>query len=170
MAVCRSNNHGEGFAVYFDRLREVRNGMVLHRFEAKLTGAVGNFNALQAAAPETDWPAFSQEFITRYSLEPSLISTQILPYDNWIRYFDLLRLINSILIDFAQDAWRLSVTAHSNRPWWKVKSARLPCRKRSTRSTSRTPRETWAWQTRCSSIMPKNFPSPACSVTCPTRP
>ena len=97
---------GKEFAVYFDRLREVRNGMVLHRFEAKLTGAVGNFNALQAAAPETDWLAFSQEFITGYGLEPSLISTQILPYDNWIRYFDLLRLINAILIDFAQDAWR----------------------------------------------------------------
>jgi adenylosuccinate lyase len=97
---------GKEFAVYFDRLREGRNGLVLHRFEAKLTGAVGNFNALQAAAPETDWLEFSRNFISRFDLEPSLLTTQILPYDNWIRYFDLLRLINSILVDFAQDVWR----------------------------------------------------------------
>jgi adenylosuccinate lyase len=34
------------------------------------------------------------------------MTTQILPYDNWIRYFDALRLTNSILIDFSQDIWR----------------------------------------------------------------
>ena len=97
---------GKEFAVYFDRLREVRNALVLIRFEAKLTGAVGNFNALQSAAPEVDWLDFSRDFISRFDLEPRLLTTQILPYDNWIRYFDLLRLLNSILIDFAQDVWR----------------------------------------------------------------
>jgi adenylosuccinate lyase len=97
---------GKEFAVYLNRLREVRNGLVMHRFEAKLTGAVGNFNALQAAAPEVDWLEFSRNFISRFDLEPSLVTTQILQYDNWIRYFDLVRLINSILIDFAQDVWR----------------------------------------------------------------
>jgi adenylosuccinate lyase len=97
---------GKEFAVYYDRLREVRNALVLIRFEAKLTGAVGNFNALQSAAPEVDWLEFSRDFISRFGLEPRLLTTQILPYDNWIRYFDLLRLLNSILIDFAQDVWR----------------------------------------------------------------
>jgi adenylosuccinate lyase len=97
---------GKEFAVYFARLREMRNEIVLHRFEAKLTGAVGNFNALQTAAPGVDWLAFSQEFIARFDLVPNLLTTQVLPYDNWIRYFDLLRLTNSILVDFAQDAWR----------------------------------------------------------------
>jgi adenylosuccinate lyase len=29
-----------------------------------------------------------------------------MPYDNWIRYFDALRLTNSILLDLSQDAWR----------------------------------------------------------------
>ncbi len=97
---------GKEFAVYFGRLREMRNELILHRFEAKLTGAVGSFNALRAAAPEVDWLAFSQEFIARFGLVPNLLTTQILPYDNWIRYFDLVRLTNSILVDFAQDAWR----------------------------------------------------------------
>ena len=39
-------------------------------------------------------------------LESNLVTTQILPYDNWIEYFNTLHLVNSILIDFAQDMWR----------------------------------------------------------------
>ena len=97
---------GKEFAVYIARLKKVRDEIASHKFEAKLTGAVGNFNALQAAVPNIDWISFSQEFVSSFGLEPNLITTQILPYDNWVRYFDLVRLTNSILIDFAQDVWR----------------------------------------------------------------
>src|SRR3990172_9448329 len=97
---------GKEFAVYLARLKTARNEIAAHRFEAKLTGAVGNFNALQAAVPQIDWLAFSKEFISQYDLEPNLMTTQILPYDNWIRYFDALRLTNSIFTYFSQDIWR----------------------------------------------------------------
>ena len=97
---------GKEFAVYIARLKKTRDEIASHKFEAKLTGAVGNFNALQAAVPNVDWISFSQEFVTSFGLEPNLLTTQILPYDNWVRYFDLIRLTNSILIDFAQDIWR----------------------------------------------------------------
>lgn len=97
---------GKEFAVAIARLKSARDEIAAHRFEAKLTGAVGNFNALQSAAPQIDWLAFSKDFIAQYDLVPNLITTQILPYDNWIRYFDGLRLANSILIDFSQDIWR----------------------------------------------------------------
>ena len=97
---------GKEFAVYIARLKKTRDGIASHRFEAKLTGAVGNFNALQAAAPNMDWIAFSRDFVSGFGLAPNLLTTQILPYDNWVRYFDLLRLTNSILMDFAQDIWR----------------------------------------------------------------
>jgi len=97
---------GKEFAVYAARIREARAEIANHHFEAKLTGAVGNFNALQAAAPQMDWVAFSAEFIQRYDLVPNLATTQILPYDNWIRYFDAVRRLNAILIDFSQDVWR----------------------------------------------------------------
>jgi adenylosuccinate lyase len=97
---------GREFAVFYARLQKAREQISSHRFEAKLTGAVGGFNALQAAAPQVDWVSFAHDFISRYGLEANLFTTQILPYDNWIRYFDALRLLNSILIDFAQDAWR----------------------------------------------------------------
>jgi adenylosuccinate lyase len=97
---------GKEFAVYIARLQKICDEISTHRFEAKLTGAVGNFNALQAAAPQVDWISFSENFISSFGLRPNLFTTQILPYDNWIRYFDLIRLTNSILIDFAQDIWR----------------------------------------------------------------
>jgi len=97
---------GKEFAVYIARLKKTRDDFASHRFEAKLTGAVGNFNALQAAVPNIDWILFSKEFVSSFGLEPNLLTTQILPYDNWVRYFDLVRLTNSILIDFAQDIWR----------------------------------------------------------------
>jgi len=97
---------GKEFAVYIARLEKTRDEIASHKFEAKLTGAVGNFNALQAAVPNIDWISFSKEFVSSFGLEPNLLTTQILPYDNWVRYFDLVRLTNSILIDFAQDIWR----------------------------------------------------------------
>jgi adenylosuccinate lyase len=97
---------GKEFANYLARLKKTRAVLAAHRFEAKLTGAVGNFNALHAAAPQVDWLAFSREFVSHFDLEPNLLTTQILPYDNWVRYFDLARLTNSILVDFAQDIWR----------------------------------------------------------------
>ena len=97
---------GKEFAVYIARLKKTRDDIASHRFEAKLTGAVGNFNALQSAAPQVDWISFSENFVSSFELVPNLLTTQILPYDNWVRYFDLIRLTNSILIDFAQDIWR----------------------------------------------------------------
>jgi adenylosuccinate lyase len=97
---------GKEIAVYLARLLKCRTEIAQHTFEAKLTGAVGNFNALYAAFPNVDWEKFSREFIAGFGLEPNLVTSQILPYDNWIRYFDSLRLTNTILIDFAQDMWR----------------------------------------------------------------
>jgi adenylosuccinate lyase len=97
---------GKEFAVYIARLKKTRDVIASHRFEAKMTGAVGNFNALQAAVPQIDWISFSENFVSNFGLQPNLLTTQILPYDNWVRYFDLVRLTNSILIDFAQDVWR----------------------------------------------------------------
>jgi len=97
---------GKELAVFLARLQKQIDILRAHRFEAKLTGAVGNFNALVAAAPQIDWLAFSADFIRAYDLEPNLVTTQLVPYDNWVRYFDALRLTNSILIDFAQDMWR----------------------------------------------------------------
>lgn len=97
---------GKEVAVYLARLMKCRDEIAAHRFEAKLTGAVGNFNALHSAAPNIDWLSFSTDFIRSLDLQPNLVTTQILPYDNWVRYFDSIKLANTILIDYAQDLWR----------------------------------------------------------------
>jgi adenylosuccinate lyase len=97
---------GKELAVYIVRLKKQRTLLREHRFEAKLAGAVGNFNALVSAAPQVDWLAFSAQFIRTLGLDPNLQVTQLLPSDNWVRYFDSLRLTNSVLLDAAQDLWR----------------------------------------------------------------
>lgn len=97
---------GKEIAVYLMRLTKCREDIANHKFEAKLTGAVGNFNSWHAAFPDMDWLSFSKEFIQSLGLEPNLLTTQILPYDNWIRYFDAVKRTNSILVDYTQDMWR----------------------------------------------------------------
>jgi adenylosuccinate lyase len=97
---------GKEVAVYLARLLKCRAEIASHTFEAKLSGAVGSFNALQSAAPQVDWISFSKEFVQSFGLEPNIATTQILPYDNWIRYFDSIKLTNTILIGYAQDVWR----------------------------------------------------------------
>lgn len=97
---------GKEVAVYLARLKKCRAEIAGHKFEAKINGAVGNFNALQSAAPQVDWIAFSRGFIEDLGLEPNLLSTQVLPYDNWLRYFDALQLTNAVLIGYTQDMWR----------------------------------------------------------------
>ena len=49
---------------------------------------------------------FSKEFIQDLGLEPNLVTTQILPYDNWIRYFICVSITNTVLTGYAQDMWR----------------------------------------------------------------
>ena len=97
---------GKEIAVYIARLKKCREEIANHSFEAKLTGAAGNFNALQSAAPNVDWISFSKDFIQSLGLEPNVVTTQILPYDNWIRYFDSIKLTNTLLLGYTQDVWR----------------------------------------------------------------
>jgi adenylosuccinate lyase len=97
---------GKEFVNFYIRLLEQRARIGQHKFAAKLTGAVGNFNALAAAAPDVDWIQFSTRFLESLGLEPALYNTQLMPYDNWLEYFDAVRLTNSILLDFSQDMWR----------------------------------------------------------------
>ncbi|MDK1029571.1 MAG: adenylosuccinate lyase [Anaerolineae bacterium] len=97
---------GKEMAVFVARLRVQRAKLAAQRFEAKWSGAVGNFNALVVGAPQVDWEAFSQKFLRGLGLEPAEASTQLIPYDNWLEYFQTLQLINLILIDLAQDLWR----------------------------------------------------------------
>ncbi len=103
---------GKEMAVFLVRLKAQRRALAQHRFEAKLTGAVGNYNALAAAASQVDWTGFAERFVRGMGLQPAKVTTQILPYDNWIECFNILHLVNSILIDLAQDMWQYAASGY----------------------------------------------------------
>jgi adenylosuccinate lyase len=97
---------GKEMAVFVARLAKQRQRLATHGFESKWSGAVGNYNALVAGVPNLDWPTFSKNFLRNLGLKPAQINTQLIPYDNWLEYFQILQLINSILLDLCQDMWR----------------------------------------------------------------
>ncbi len=97
---------GKEMAVFLGRLMRQRKALTAHKFDAELTGAVGSYNALVAAFPLVDWQAFSKAFLEKLGLVASNTTTQILPFDNWLTYFQTTHLTNSVLIDLAQDMWR----------------------------------------------------------------
>ena len=74
--------------------------------EAKLTGAVGNYNAHVIGFPQVNWIQLSDDFIASLGLEPNHFTTQILPADGEANIFFHLELANTICIGFAQDMWR----------------------------------------------------------------
>ncbi|PIS14933.1 adenylosuccinate lyase [Candidatus Shapirobacteria bacterium CG09_land_8_20_14_0_10_39_12] len=76
------------------------------RLTGKLNGAVGNYNAHVLAAPELDWIAFSQKFVSGLGLEPNLYTTQINSYDDMIELFQAFQRVNGVLLNIDQDMWR----------------------------------------------------------------
>lgn len=97
---------GKELVVFASRLNKEVRGLEKRSLTGKLTGAVGNLNALQAAYPHVDWISFSEKFVRSFGFEPNLITTQINPYEDMIEFFQNYQRVNGILIDFDQDMWR----------------------------------------------------------------
>ena len=73
---------------------------------AKFGGATGNFNAHNAAYPETDWKTFGKHFVEeQLGLHYSFPTTQIEHYDHLAALCDTLKRINTIVIDLNRDIW-----------------------------------------------------------------
>lgn len=96
---------GKELAVFYVRLKKLEKRLRAFRFEGKMNGAVGNYNALAFAYPKTDWIRFSRGFISSFDLVPNLVTTQILPADSYVEYFLLLFQINTVLLGLSQDMW-----------------------------------------------------------------
>jgi len=97
---------GKEMFVFADRLSE-QLALVAHiPFAAKFGGATGNFNAHYAAYPDMDWIAFADRFVGKtLHLKRSAVTTQIEHYDHMGAFFDNLKRINTVLIDFCRDVW-----------------------------------------------------------------
>jgi adenylosuccinate lyase len=96
---------GKEFANVVARLRRARARFDAVAILGKWNGAVGNFNAHVAALPDVDWPKISRGFVESQGLAWNEFTTQIEPHD-WIgEYCDALAAVNTVLVDFARDAW-----------------------------------------------------------------
>jgi len=97
---------GKELIVFAKRLHTQVQELKKQKLTGKLTGAVGNFNALYLTYPDVDWITFSEKFVSSFGFTPNLVTTQINPYDDISEYFQTYQRINNILIDFDQDMWR----------------------------------------------------------------
>src|SRR5262249_40250167 len=71
----------------------------------KWNGAVGNFNAHVAAAPDVDWPQVSRRFVESIGLQYNAYTTQIEPHDWIAEYCDAAAALDIVLIDLCRDFW-----------------------------------------------------------------
>ena len=73
---------------------------------AKFGGATGNFNAHHVTYPEINWVKFANNFVNQtLGLSRSQTTTQIEHYDNLAALCDVIKRINTILIDLNRDMW-----------------------------------------------------------------
>jgi len=97
---------GKEWLVFFER---IENQLALFEnipFCGKFGGATGNFNAHRVAYPNIDWGAFANRFVKeKLGLKRLQTTTQIEHYDMMAAYFDIMKRINTILLDFARDVW-----------------------------------------------------------------
>ena len=100
---------GKELINFLARLKKQENKIKNFTFEAKINGAVGNYNALSYVFPKQNWIEFSTQFLRKLDLKENLYTTQILPYDNLIEYFQIILIINGVLIDMSADIWIYSM-------------------------------------------------------------
>lgn len=97
---------GKEIMVFVERMEKQVAQLQQVPYSAKFGGATGNFNAHYVAYPAIDWLKFADNFVNNgLGLNRSKYTTQIEHYDNLAAWFDALKRINTILIDFCRDTW-----------------------------------------------------------------
>jgi len=102
---------GKEFMVYYERIRNQYNSIRKMNFKTKFGGAIGKLNAHVVAYPDIDWNYEMDEFIKHYAhgkdfmMTRNRYTTQIDHYENYSQFFDIIKRINTILIDLCVDMW-----------------------------------------------------------------
>ncbi|MBX7229051.1 MAG: adenylosuccinate lyase [Burkholderiaceae bacterium] len=96
---------GKELANVVARLEQARHAIAAVALQAKMNGAVGNYNAHLVAYPNIDWQAFSRHIIETLGLNFNPYTIQIEPHDYMAALFDAIARCNTILIDFCRDVW-----------------------------------------------------------------
>lgn len=103
---------GKELANYALRLRKQSDKLKKFKFEGKMTGAVGNLNAQKLLLSKYDWVRMTREFVGGLGLTPNSYTTQILFYDNWMEFFQIVYLLNAILVDLSVNIWQSIMLSH----------------------------------------------------------
>ena len=96
---------GKELANVVARLERQREQIAAQPVLAKMNGATGNYNAHLAAYPDVDWPAIGKRFVEGLGLGFNPHTTQIEPHDWLAELFGAVARLNTVLVDFARDAW-----------------------------------------------------------------
>ena len=97
---------GKEIMVFVERLQEQKKQLEQITFAGKFGGATGNFNAHHIAYPEIDWIDFANNFLSnKLNITRSQTTTQIEHYDHLASLFDVLKRLNTIVIDLNKDFW-----------------------------------------------------------------
>ena len=97
---------GKEIYVFVERLQIQLNQLKKITYAGKFGGATGNFNAHHVAYPDIKWVDFANSFLAdKLKITRSQTTTQIEHYDHLAALFDVLKRINSIIIDLNRDLW-----------------------------------------------------------------
>ncbi len=97
---------GKELEVFVYSLRTQADQLRAVPVSGKFGGATGNFNAHHTAYPSYNWPEFAARFLKeKLGIEREMFTTQISNYDNLAALFDVLRRINTIVLDLDRDVW-----------------------------------------------------------------
>ena len=96
---------GKEILVFSERLENQIELLKKINYRTKFGGATGFLNANYYAFPNINWIKFSDKFVNSFNLNRNQFTTQVDHYDNYAEIFDILKRINTLLIDFCQDIW-----------------------------------------------------------------
>lgn len=97
---------GKEIKVFAHRMEKQLKPLKSFPFSGKFGGATGNFNAHQAAFPNTNWEKFGHKLLKeQLGLVRQQYTTQIEHYDDMAAFFAAIQRINTILTDYARDMW-----------------------------------------------------------------
>jgi adenylosuccinate lyase len=96
---------GKELAVFVCRWQRQLRQLRQQEYLGKINGAVGNFNAHNAAYPNVQWEEVAKSFVEGLGLTYNPLTTQIEAHDYMSECFHLLMRFNNITLDFDRDAW-----------------------------------------------------------------
>ena len=121
---------GKLFAYHGFRLAESYKEIEETKLYAKLSGAVGDYNAFTVAnvvlKKKIDWIKIAKAFVENLSLVFDIPSTQIERGESYSKLFQKVKLFNLILLDLINDLWLLSFREYLSITQKRIGSSTMP--------------------------------------------